>query len=60
MLYNGACLYALLGEKQKAIDTLRSAIAAGVTNFQWILNDPDLYSLHDDPQFLALAKPSPA
>lgn len=56
MLYNGACLYAQLGEKQKAITTLRDAIAAGVTNFQWMLNDPDLYSLHDDPEFQALAK----
>jgi tetratricopeptide (TPR) repeat protein len=56
MLYNGACLYAQLGEKQKAIATLRDAIDAGVTNFQWMMNDPDLYSLHDDPEFLELAK----
>ncbi len=56
MLYNGACLYAQLGEKQKAIATLRDAIEAGVTNFQWMMNDPDLYSLHDDPEFIALAK----
>jgi TolB-like protein/Flp pilus assembly protein TadD len=58
MLYNGACLYAQLGEKQKAITTLRDAIAAGVTNFQWMLNDPDLYSLHDDPEFIELSKGS--
>jgi adenylate cyclase len=56
MLYNGACLYAQLGEKKKAIATLRDAIAAGVTNFQWMMNDPDLYSLHDDPEFIELAK----
>lgn len=56
MLYNGACLYAQLGEKRKAIATLRDAIAAGVTNFQWMMNDPDLYSLHDDPEFIELAK----
>ena len=56
MLYNGACLYAQLGEKKKAIDTLRDAIAAGVTNFQWMLNDPDLYSLRDEPEFIALSK----
>lgn len=56
MLYNGACLYAQLGEKKKAIATLRDAIDAGVTNFQWMMNDPDLYSLHDDPEFLELAK----
>ena len=56
MLYNGACLYAQLGEKRKAISTLREAIDAGVTNFQWMMNDPDLYSLHDDLEFLELAK----
>ena len=56
MFYNGACLYAQLGEKKKAITTLRDAIAAGVTNFQWMMNDPDLYSLHDDPEFIELAK----
>ena len=58
MLYNGACLYAQLGEKAKAIATLRDAIAAGVTNFQWMMNDPDLYSLHDDPEFIALSRSS--
>ena len=31
MLYNVACLYAQLGEKKKAIATLRDAVAAGVT-----------------------------
>ena len=41
MLYNVACLYAQLGEKKKAIATLRDAIAAGVTNFQWMIRDPD-------------------
>lgn len=56
MLYNGACLYAQLGERNRAIATLREAIDAGVTNFQWMMNDPDLYSLHDDPEFLELAK----
>ncbi len=56
MLYNGACLYAQLGEKKRAISTLRDAIAAGVTNFQWMMNDPDLYGLHDDPEFIDLAK----
>jgi len=56
MLYNGACLYAQLGEKKKAIATLRDAIAAGVTNFQWMMNDPDLYSLHDEPEFKELAR----
>ena len=54
MLYNGACLYAQLGEKQKAIDTLRQAIEAGVENYGWMKNDTDLDPLRDDPAFLEL------
>jgi len=40
MLYNGACLYSRLGETRRAIDTLRQAVAAGVTNFGWMKHDP--------------------
>jgi TolB-like protein/tetratricopeptide (TPR) repeat protein len=54
MLYNAACLYARLGETRRAVDTLRQAIEAGVRNFAWMKNDPDLDSLRDDPEFQAL------
>jgi TolB-like protein/Flp pilus assembly protein TadD len=56
MLYNCACLYAQLGEKTRAIATLRDAIAAGVTNFPWMVRDPDLASLRDDPEFIEMSK----
>ena len=58
MLYNAACLYARLGEARRAVDTLRQAIEAGVRNFAWMKNDPDLDSLRDDPEFLALTSGS--
>src|SRR5262245_4797104 len=58
MLYNCACLYAQLGEKKKAIATLRDAIAAGGANFQGMVRDPDLAGLYDDPEFIELAKRS--
>jgi predicted Zn-dependent protease len=54
MLYNAACLYAKLNETRRAIDTLRQAISAGVTNFQWMKHDPDLNSLRADPEFIEL------
>jgi TolB-like protein/Flp pilus assembly protein TadD len=60
MLYNCACLYAQLGEKKKAVSALRDAVAAGVTNFQWMVRDPDLACLHDDPEFIELSKDSNA
>ena len=56
MLYNAACLYSRLGEKRRAVDTLREAVGAGVRNFEWMKHDPDLNSLRDDPEFLELTK----
>lgn len=56
MLYNGACLYAQLGEKRRALDTLREAITAGVENFGWIKHDTDLAALRDDPEFLEMVE----
>lgn len=56
MLYNGACLYSQLGETKRAVATLRDAIAAGVTNFGWMKNDPDLDPIRNDPEFLELVK----
>ena len=58
MLYNAACLYAKLGEKRRALDTLRLAIDGGVKNFQWMKHDPDLNSLREEPEFIELTKGS--
>jgi adenylate cyclase len=57
MLYNAACMYVSLGESSRAIEALRQAIEAGYTNFGWMKNDPDLNSLHDNPEFVALMQP---
>ncbi len=54
MLYNGACLYSRLGETRRAIDTLRQAVAAGVTNFGWMKHDPDFDPIRNDPEFIEL------
>ena len=56
MLYNGACLYARLGEPRRAVDTLRQAIEGGVRNYGWMDNDPDLDSIRDDPEFIELTR----
>jgi TolB-like protein/Tfp pilus assembly protein PilF len=49
-------IYALQGEKQKALSALRQAIDAGWRRFWWYLlkNDPALESLHDEPEFQAM------
>jgi tetratricopeptide (TPR) repeat protein len=56
MLYNGACLYALLGEADRALDTLARAVGMGYENFRWMQHDPDLDRLRNDPRFIELTK----
>ena len=51
MIYNGACLYARLGEPQRAIEALAQAVAGGYKTFGWMEQDPDLASLRGLPEF---------
>ncbi len=52
--YNVACLYALEGETEKAIDCLEDAVRVGFGNPDWIEQDPDLDGLREHPRFRAL------
>jgi non-specific serine/threonine protein kinase len=54
ILYNAACTYGLLGMKIDALDTFRRSVAAGYSNLDWCMNDPDLKILHEEPEFKAL------
>lgn len=56
MLYNAACFYAIMGEKAKAIQSIRDAIAVGYGNFEWLMRDTDLDSLRDEPEFKEFIK----
>jgi TolB-like protein/Tfp pilus assembly protein PilF len=49
-------IYALQGEKQKALSALRQAIDEGWRAFWWysLKYDPTLESLHDEPEFQAM------
>ena len=49
--YNVACLFALEGKSERAIDCLEEAIAAGFGLRDWIRQDPDLASLRGEPRF---------
>ena len=53
ILYNCACVYARLGQKRRALDTLLKSGTAPV-NAGWMQNDPDLASLRDEPEFIQL------
>ena len=55
-------LYALQGEKRKALAALRRAIDEGWRVFwsYYLKRDPNLESLHDEPEFQAMAKENEA
>lgn len=54
LLYNLGCIHALAGEHAAALDCLEQAVAAGLTEKAWILNDGDLQDLHGESRFQAL------
>ena len=56
VLYNVACVYALLGESAHAIDCLERSTTHGWAQRQWMAHDPDLASLRGDPKFEKLVK----
>jgi non-specific serine/threonine protein kinase len=51
VLYNAACLFCTIGKKPEALDALRKAWENGFRDPDWARRDPDLASLHGDPEF---------
>jgi non-specific serine/threonine protein kinase len=60
ILYNAACLYCKLEKKPEALDVLRKAWEAGFRDSVWARRDPDLVSLHGEPEFEKLYPEKPA
>jgi len=56
VIFNGACLFAKSGNKEKAISLLDIAVEKGFGNKEWIEVDHDYDSLRKEPGFLALIK----
>jgi tetratricopeptide (TPR) repeat protein len=52
-LYNLACVAALTGERERALQLLREAVEGGFP-FPFMVEDPDLDSLRGDPKFEAM------
>jgi len=53
VLYNLACLYAVLSRPHEALRCLRRVVRSGWRK-EWIKNDPDLSSLRDNREFQRL------
>ncbi len=51
VLYNAACTFANIGRRAEAIEALQKAWEAGFKDADWTRRDPDLASLHGDPEF---------
>jgi serine/threonine protein kinase/cytochrome c-type biogenesis protein CcmH/NrfG len=56
-LYNAACVYGVLGEKEPAMDMVRRALKSGYANIEWMRRDSDLQCLHGDAEFEGLTQP---
>ncbi len=52
--YNAACLFALEGQTERALECLQSAAQGGFAHRDWVERDPDLSSLRADPRFQAI------
>jgi non-specific serine/threonine protein kinase len=53
-LYNAACTYGVLEMKEEALNMLKRAAETGFSDLQWASRDPDLSSLHEEPEFKRL------
>ncbi|MCB0833345.1 MAG: protein kinase [Bacteroidetes bacterium] len=56
MFYNAACVYARLGQKESAVETLRKSVVAGLEDYEWIKTDPDFDSIRNEPGYIELMK----
>jgi adenylate cyclase len=56
ILYNGACFYAVIDDKETALALLKKAIEAGFEYFEWLKRDPDFDNIREEEEFVNLMK----
>jgi non-specific serine/threonine protein kinase len=54
VLYNVACIQSLAGEPEEALNSLESAVTAGLTQVDWVRHDSNLDPLREHPRFRAI------
>ncbi len=53
-LYGVACCYSLLGQTEKALESIEEAIQYGAIQRKWLEHDPDLQPIREHHRFVAL------
>jgi adenylate cyclase len=56
MIYNAACFFAEIGDKENALISLKKAIENGYEWYDYIKLDPDLDSIREEPEYIELMK----
>jgi serine/threonine protein kinase/Flp pilus assembly protein TadD len=56
MLYNVACVFGRLGDVKSAVQSLKTSIAAGLEDYEWLKTDPDFDNIRNEPDFVELLR----
>lgn len=56
MIYNAACFYSTMNEKEEAIEHLKKAISNGFVDYDYFERDPDFDNIREEPGFIELMK----
>ena len=51
-----AVIHSALGEKKEALQWLQTSYQSHDMEMPWLMTEPQLYNLHDEPEFVKLAK----
>lgn len=54
--YDLACYYSLLAKREQSLAAMEMAFCKGFSDFEWVLKDPDLEALRQNPEFKLLMK----
>ncbi len=58
--HNMACTFAFLGEKERALDMVKAAVAHGYQDAKSMRSDPELAFISGSPEFRAIMEPAKA
>jgi len=56
LLYNLACIYAIAGRPEEALDFIERSVRAGMNRLGWLQHDSNLDSIRQHPRYQALVR----